>query len=626
MLKAQINVGGRYIAKVSNKLTIVRVTNIREVNTPTYKRSGISYDVINESTGRKTTFRSAAKFRSEVKESKTDKSRLVSTADGIVVEAIPDIPEVKPVLTETATLSQLFQSAIDKEEQSRIPHLIVTALAGTGKTTTAIEGIKHVKGLPVSITPSEQQRDIWEAMALSKTAKSMALVAFSRSIADELKKRMPPGCEAMTLHSMGYKSVMRAFGRLEVSKWVILDILSGILGVDARDLRQNEVTMVQATEELVGHCKKNLVDGTNVEDLDRLCAHYQIDLNSSRDQVFELVPKVLQECRTPKGRITFDDMIWLPVIHKLPLYRYDFLIVDEAQDLNRSQQAMAKMAGNRLMLIGDENQAIFGFAGADCDSLPRMQRELGETERGCQTLPLTVTRRSGKAIVTEAQAIVPIFEAHESNHNGLIRSARYQKRKNALIPEDDQKDNDYSKEVRDGDFILCRVNAPLVSQCFRFLKDGRRANIQGRDIGTGLVSTIKKMKASNITELSGKLSDWYETECAKENKKRNPNEIRLIGLQDRYDCLNAFVEGMETVQAVINRIESVFTDDNTIIGIRLSSIHKAKGLEAKRVYLLQPEGCTVPHPMAKTDWQKKQEWNLKYVAITRAIEELVYVS
>ena len=49
-------------------------------------------------------------------------------------------------------------------------------------------------------------------------------------------------------------------------------------------------------------------------------------------------------------------------------------------------------------------------------------------------------------------------------------------------------------------------------------------------------------------------------------------------------------------------------------------------LEAKRVFLLQPEGATIPHPMAKTARQREQEYNILYIAITRAIEEFVYVS
>ena len=69
MKKSEIMIGGVYVAKVSNKLTRVRVDAIREYDPsfgfnrlrPTYTQT--RYDVTNLTTGRRTTFRSAAKFR-----------------------------------------------------------------------------------------------------------------------------------------------------------------------------------------------------------------------------------------------------------------------------------------------------------------------------------------------------------------------------------------------------------------------------------------------------------------------------------------------------------------------------------------------------------------------------------
>lgn len=193
---------------------------------------------------------------------------------------------------------------------------------------------------------------------------------------------------------------------------------------------------------------------------------------------------------------------------------------------------------------------------------------------------------------------------------------------------------DYRTLVQSGDMVLCRVNAPLVSECFWFLKLGRRANIQGRDIGQGLISTVKKLRkpqpleslCNEVDQLVAKLGDWLRGEERKENAKRNPSEARLIALRDRHDCLVCFCEDQTTVEMVIKRIESVFTDDKQGEGIKLSSVHKAKGLEAKRVFILMPENAGMPHPMAKSAWQREQELNILYVAITRAIEELVYVS
>jgi len=140
-----------------------------------------------------------------------------------------------------------------------------------------------------------------------------------------------------------------------------------------------------------------------------------------------------------------------------------------------------------------------------------------------------------------------------------------------------------------------------------------------------LINTINKLKANDVPELMMKVNNWADMETKKENAKRNPSEPRLIAIQDRKDCLAAFMEDAKTVQEVIDKINSIFSDESKG-GIRLSSIHKAKGLEAERVFLLQLKGASVPHPMAKSSWQRQQESHLLYVAITRARNELVYVS
>lgn len=129
-----------------------------------------------------------------------------------------------------------------------------------------------------------------------------------------------------------------------------------------------------------------------------------------------------------------------------------------------------------------------------------------------------------------------------------------------------------------------------------------------------------------VSLLISYLGDWLHEQQTKEQAKRNPSEARLIALQDRHDCILCFTESQDTVDGVIKKIESIFTDDKDNIGIMLSSVHKAKGLEAPRVFILQPEGAEMPHPMAKSLWQVEQEWNCLYIAITRAVEELVYVS
>ncbi len=565
-----------------------------------------------------------------------DHNRRIRRSDD-VVPLLEVLTSNEPVVADPATncrekLADRLRKARDTGVDNA-PHVIVIARAGTGKTTTLVEGLKRVKGIESALTPSPQQAAVWEAMEQSRgRVQTICFAAFNRSIRDELKKRMPAGCDCYTFHGLGLKSVTKALGNVQVNQYRVRDILARLLNCDSRVMMRREPTLVKAVEDLVGLCKMNLSD-----DYAGLASHYNVELNGDRERVFRLVPQVLEACKDPRadGCIDYDDMVWLPIVLDLPVYRYDMLLVDEAQDLNRCQHALIKKTGRRLVLCGDPRQAIYGFAGADADSMPRLERELSATDRGCVALPLTVTRRCGKAIVKEAQQYVPEFEAHESNPPGTITVARMRKFRETGQMEDPQDAETYHDRVAFGDMVLCRCNAPLVSECFRFLKAGRKAQIQGRDVATSLVRTIRKalrlkpedeLSAYDVPALVQAVSDYIYAERRTEEAKRNPSEGRLMNLQDRLDCILAFCEGGSTARDVVNRIEQVFTDETAGDGIRLSSVHKAKGLEAKRVFLLRPEEAPFPHPMAKSAWAREQEYNLLYVAITRAIEELVYVS
>lgn len=527
------------------------------------------------------------------------------------------------------------------EPTDNAPHIQLKALAGTGKTTSCVEGLKEIKGVKPAIEPSPQQRAFWNALALGRSD-SVRISSFNTSITDELKRRLADsgldqkGCEARGVHSLGLQAVTKRLGWLKANDYVVIDLACGMLGGEWKFLKREPrmLLLVSAVDQLVSLCKQSLSEPTE-ENLDRLAAHYDVDLNGSRERAYELVPRVLEACKSPKGRITFDDMVWLPIVLGLPIPKVDLQIIDEAQDLNRMQQELIYRAGHRIVFVGDPNQAIYGFAGADSESMPRMERRLRDIREdckksqgpGCITLPLTVTRRCGKAIVEEARRYVPEFEAHESNLEGQISSAAY----------DDKVQHPagtYHARVEDGNMILCRVNAPLVSQCFKFLKDGRKANIQGRDVGKGLVGTVKKLtkvgddeaaaRAFSAPNFIGTLDDWFYAETAKESAKHEPSDQRLMAIQDRRDCLACFADNAANVWDVLGKINSVFTDNKDSPGIRLSSIHKAKGLEAKRVFLLRPASVKIKPP--KSEWQARQERNLAYVAVTRAIEEFVYVS
>lgn len=629
-LTESVQVGDHYTVMVSGTLSVVRILS---------ENPHGGWDGLNTDTGRKVRIKTVQRLRRKVEPQAAADFKPAEPVQQSLIETAPVKPSPVVPNSVEAPVGGLAARLSATNRETEAPHLIIVARAGTGKTTTGISALQVLFGNSIKLTPSDQQQAIFEAFALSPASSRIAMVAFNKSIATELQQRVPSNVEAMTMHSMGFRAVKKAFrlakGRDMVNGWKTRNTVESLLGMDRKDIHLDIMVPV---DKLVGLAKSNLIGSydkssktysIDYHDLDRLCSKFDIEIHegtehiSSRYEVYDLVQQVLERHANvqPGDSVDFNDMIWLPVVLDLPIVRYDVLFVDEAQDLNPCQQALALKAGKRLIFCGDDKQAIYGFTGADSESLNTLRQRLSDSSRGCTVLPLTKTFRCGKKIVAEAQAYVPDFEAADQNGPGSVREVPF-----------DSETNDWRALVSPGDMILSRVNAPLVSECMRFLKNGRRAKIQGRDIGKQLGTLIKKLVGNknggcvSSTELITLIEAWREKEVAAENKKKNPEESRIIAISDRADCVSVFAEACSNSVETLARIEEIFTDEGQKDAfILLSSIHKAKGLEARRVFFLRHKHAPCPHPMAKQAWAREQEDNLCYVAITRAIEELVYV-
>jgi superfamily I DNA/RNA helicase len=297
--------------------------------------------------------------------------------------------------------------------------------------------------------------------------------------------------------------------------------------------------------------------------------------------------------------IDYDDQIWLPVYHGLRVAQYDVVYVDEAQDLSPAKFALARMAvkpGGVLVIVGDDRQAIYGFAGADPNSLPAI---IEETQ--AKVLPLTVTYRCPKAVVALAQGLVGDYTAHESAPEGLVSRIAEGEILARLVP---------------GDTVVSRSNAPIVSLCLRLLASGMSAKVLGKnDVAEAIKKLVLKSKAREVSDLLSWVSDWSEREMAKLVKAGKNCDV----VADKRDCVFALAEGVFSVDELIARIDRLFTDAIEGRVVLLTSTHKAKGLEWDRVFLLQDTyraDCS----------SDPQEANLLYVGITRAKRELVLVS
>lgn len=462
-------------------------------------------------------------------------------------------------------------------------NLIVRARAGTGKTTTLVKACEFVP----------------------QSAKIL-LAAFNKKIATELTSRIKSGnIDAKTLHALGFAYIRATWRGIVVDDSVDFD-------------RARQACDKQAPDEVLAIVK-------NLASKLKGIAPLTYDVKEVIDiaQRFDLVPSEEHEAegwtlervarcagkardaaldQDPAGRISFDDMVYIPVGLGIVTPRYDMVVVDEAQDMNAAQLLLARGAcrkSGRIIVVGDDRQAIYGFRGADAGGIDRLKAELSAKELG-----LTVTYRCGKNIVEVARAIVPDFVAHSSNADGLVDSIAYDAVYNQAKP---------------GDFVLSRKNAPLMGLCLGFLKRGVRARIEGRDLGKALAAIVSGFKAKSVPHYLEKVAAWGEKASKRASKigKEDLRASKLAEVTDQVDVLVAISEGCANVAEILTRCESLFGDDNgtTPAHVVLSSVHKAKGLEANRVFVV-----------ADTVSEKScEEANIKYVAVTRAKRHLTWL-
>lgn len=495
-----------------------------------------------------------------------------------------ELPDDPPPAVDLSTLKwSPYQLAIFDFVKTRDGNAVVEAVAGSGKSTTIVEALKYTD-------PNAR----------------VALVAFNKRIADSLRGRCPDHVHVSTLHSLGLRNIRRAFPRIKVDKnkmWKLLDQYKlTITKSEQEALKENASTILR----LVALMKATLLTPTP-ENKNYIVDHYDIIENGHGELIFAAA-KYLWEASldTIKETVNFDDMIFAPAYKIVECEKFDFLFVDEAQDLNKSQiEFVLNSVANdgRVVAVGDRFQSCYGFRGADTDAIPKLIHALNAT-----TLPLTITYRCPTSVVKLAQEYVPHLEARENAPRGKVKEI-YESRLIDL--------------VKEGDLVICRTNAPLVSPAFSLIRNGIKAVVLGREIGRGLTGLIGRIEKRNTprdtTELLRYMQAYTRREIDKLVVARKTG--RALSLQDKFNTIVALADGCDRVSDIRAKIDTVFSDSQ--IGITFSSIHKIKGGEAERVFILRPD--LLPHPMAKSAWQRSQEDNLSYIAITRAKSELYFV-
>ncbi len=311
------------------------------------------------------------------------------------------------------------------------------------------------------------------------------------------------------------------------------------------------------------------------------------------------LPRLTHRLIEEEGCLDFVDMVYIPAIEDIKIQEFPLVLVDECQDLSNAQiELLLKMRASGLSLsVGDRNQAIYGFGGADDSSFEKLA-SLPNTSM----LPLSICYRCSKSVVQHAKEFVPHIEPSEWAETGdvILKGSM--------------------ENVKDGSYVLCRTTAPLIKFALLLIADGKKVTIKGVDIGDKIISTLKSSGTSSPAKSISILEDYYHRELESTDTSKNKNTLAY--LRDMIDASIEISKGCNTIDDVKSKLDGIFSDTESQ-GIILMTIHKSKGLESDYVHILRPD--LLPLKTAKLPWEITQERNLQYVAITRAKKVLSYI-
>ena len=525
----------------------------------------------------------------------------------------------------TATKWSEYQTAIfDRvlsavaKKQLFLGNTMALAGPGSGKTTTTVELVK---------------------MMVAAGVKDILVTAYGRGIVAELSARLKgvAGVKVQSIYGVGFAVIGRhlrtAYNLPEVTvddrkyspivKEYVLSAYQGWLETGATDSKEGE--LMAYLGKLVDYARLTLTDASSVKALEAMALEYNLDYEGCLlPAVKPILEAGIEEAR--KGRIDFTDQIWLPNVlagEIKKIWKYGAVILDEAQDVAKASRGVAKMVlweRGLFVGVGDENQSIMGFAGADMRSFKATTATFK-----AKVLPLPVCYRSDMAIIRELQKMVPEIQGRDNAPEGVVTTIE----EKLLLGE-------LKARVGKDVVVLCRTTADLVHTCIQLIRDGVPAQVKGRDIGAQIIGYLDKIALLDGFNYPTNFAEYARAfqamQCRKHQtpdgmggyETKEGHEAQVQKIEDYVSTLIICHEAWTatTLDALRAKIESLFAD--TVKGIILMTGHRSKGLEFDEVYILRSDRMRMNFPGMNQD-QRHQEFCVEFVMKSRAKHRLVYV-
>lgn len=481
------------------------------------------------------------------------------------------------------------QENIKKEWQNTENNILIKAVAGSGKTTMLIE--------------------------LLKTCKHRTLIlSFNSSIQKEFQEKIEKNDlkqgKAMTVHSLGLKA-LNSHMKVSVNKGKSFDLIKKLQDQEKIFFKylkwEDKVKLSYTLMDMNDVSRLFLTDDYTLILKQMKTMDKSVFITDSLDKLWKAFVGIRDASYREKVvDIDFIDMIYLPVVNKIkiPIAPY-YLMIDEAQDLSWLLHAfISNLIGqgdvHKWIAVGDPNQSIYGFSGAYNSSF-----DLFKAYDNVVELPLDICYRCPKSVITAANEIYDVMLPYKQDLGkvGIIS--------NAL-------------DVKDNSMIICRNSNPLIELYFYLIGNGRKAQIKGEDIAKSVNKFLKPFTYQTVDQ--ARVNMQQEISKLSDNTSTEEDKIKYYVYKENYKNFlllsRNLVSGLDKVSVLINKFQALMNSKGE--GITLCTIHKAKGLEADIVYIL--DESLIPSKFAKSQQQLIQERNLKYVARTRAKKEMYYLN
>ena len=523
---------------------------------------------------------------------------------------------------------------------------IIDAVAGAGKTTTLMGCVEHIKNRHDAL-----------------------FCAFNRSIRKEIQRKFQErgiNVAVKTNHALGLqilRSKLRVklndnkynsfiddeqfFKLIESDVDSILETKSLMSVAEIRDVQEKRASLSSQDEiyyfnQSLHNLKCIIMFLLDINDKFRLTLcensqqayeemvdHFGIFEKDSRYiyhpselpfyiKAHQIMLKAGNEMAQTQGIIDYVDMLYLPHLLNLQAkVQYGFVFVDECQDLSRAQieivQKYVKPNG-RVLAVGDPYQSIYGFAGADSESFDRVM-----TMFNCQRLNLTDCFRCPTKAIEIAQTIREDIKGFKKEP-GIVMVLKSHEVMRQLLP---------------GDLVICRFRDPLRALAMKLVNKDIKVHLHPDEVEEFIGDYKAYFRPAELRKklTEDNLEDFLES-IEQRNVKRFYAEyynidpaIKAVRISEATELLqesllffrNKFIDWqLNTIDSILVRLKETLQhlgDD----AIKISTIHRAKGLENDRVFILEYNKLPVPR---HRQWEIEQERNLHYVAVTRPKCEL----